>query len=188
MDGCSHIGTGRIDNLASVYQSVEALINTSTENSLVDEKNVRCIVAFDNEEVGSRSQHGAAGSVLSDFISRMSASFASGSPTGAFERACRMSYICSSDSSHVRRSRSHHVASVCHKDPVWAVLIDPTLWDISCGARSLQAAHPNYASKHDSLHKPHMNGGMVLKIHAEGAYASSGPTSAVFRQCAHEVR
>ena len=98
----SLISSGRIDNLASVYQSIEALINTSSDADLRNEKNVRCMVAFDNEEVGSRSQHGAGGSVLLDFFSRMAQSFASGSPSGAFERACRMSFICSSDSSHVR--------------------------------------------------------------------------------------
>ncbi len=41
--------------------------------------------------------------------------------------------------------------------------------------------HPNYADRHEPNHKPMLNGGPVIKIHAGGRYATETETSAVFR-------
>lgn len=43
------------------------------------------------------------------------------------------------------------------------------------------AAHPNYESRHESRHKPVLNGGPVIKINAQQRYATSGMTAALFR-------
>lgn len=43
------------------------------------------------------------------------------------------------------------------------------------------AVHPNYESRHESRHKPVLNGGPVVKINAQQRYATSGATAALFR-------
>lgn len=42
--------------------------------------------------------------------------------------------------------------------------------------------HPNYPDKHDSNHGPVLNGGPVLKVNHNQAYASNSETAAVFRE------
>jgi aspartyl aminopeptidase len=43
------------------------------------------------------------------------------------------------------------------------------------------AVHPNYESRHESRHKPVLNGGPVIKINSQQRYATSGATAALFR-------
>jgi len=43
------------------------------------------------------------------------------------------------------------------------------------------AVHPNYESRHESRHKPVLNGGPVIKVNAQQRYATSGGTAALFR-------
>lgn len=43
------------------------------------------------------------------------------------------------------------------------------------------AVHPNYESRHESRHKPVLNGGPVVKVNANQRYATSGATAALFR-------
>jgi aspartyl aminopeptidase len=43
------------------------------------------------------------------------------------------------------------------------------------------AVHPNYESRHESRHKPVLNGGPVVKINSQQRYATSGATAALFR-------
>jgi aspartyl aminopeptidase len=43
------------------------------------------------------------------------------------------------------------------------------------------AVHPNYEGRHESRHKPVLNGGPVIKVNAQQRYATSGATAALFR-------
>jgi len=43
------------------------------------------------------------------------------------------------------------------------------------------AVHPNYESRHESRHKPALNGGPVVKVNSQQRYATSGATAALFR-------
>lgn len=43
------------------------------------------------------------------------------------------------------------------------------------------AVHPNYESRHESRHKPVLNGGPVVKMNSQQRYATSGATAALFR-------
>ncbi len=43
------------------------------------------------------------------------------------------------------------------------------------------AVHPNFVGKHDHLHKPQMNKGLVVKTNANQRYASSSETQSIFK-------
>lgn len=45
------------------------------------------------------------------------------------------------------------------------------------------AVHPNYADRHEELHKPMINQGMVIKTNFQQRYATSCTTSALLKQC-----
>lgn len=44
------------------------------------------------------------------------------------------------------------------------------------------AIHPNYPERHDAQHFPQINAGPVIKINAQGRYATDGATEALFEQ------
>ena len=46
------------------------------------------------------------------------------------------------------------------------------------------AVHPNYASKHEKMHQPQMNSGMVIKRNGNQKYATTGPTGIIMREIA----
>jgi aspartyl aminopeptidase len=49
------------------------------------------------------------------------------------------------------------------------------------------AVHPNYESRHESRHKPVLNGGPVIKVNAQQRYATSGATAALFRDLCQQT-
>jgi len=49
------------------------------------------------------------------------------------------------------------------------------------------AIHPNYPTKHDSNHAPHINKGVVIKVNANQRYASNDKTIAKFRHTASSL-
>ena len=55
-------------------------------------------------------------------------------------------------------------------------------------ADNAHAIHPNYPSKHDSSHAPHINKGVVVKINANQRYASNSTTIAKFVKVAKELQ
>lgn len=54
-------------------------------------------------------------------------------------------------------------------------------------ADNAHAIHPNYASKHDQNHAPHINKGVVIKINANQRYASNTTTISRFMNVADRV-
>ena len=48
------------------------------------------------------------------------------------------------------------------------------------------AVHPNYEGRHESRHKPVLNGGPVVKVNTQQRYATSGATAALFYELARK--
>lgn len=84
---------GRLDNLSSVWASLEALIEAQREATHSD---VLVLVAFNHEEVGSNSPTGAAGPLLERFLRRI----ASGLGVNDFLSLCARSSMISADAAH----------------------------------------------------------------------------------------
>ncbi|KAK4689537.1 aspartyl aminopeptidase, partial [Tremellales sp. Uapishka_1] len=59
----------RIDNLMTSFSSIEGLC--AAVDAEVDDSHVRCVILFDNEEVGSVSHHGAESNLLPSFVERI---------------------------------------------------------------------------------------------------------------------
>jgi aspartyl aminopeptidase len=46
------------------------------------------------------------------------------------------------------------------------------------------AIHPNYAEKHEELHRPRINSGVVIKQNANQRYATTSITSLILKEAA----
>jgi len=83
----------RLDNLFNTFCALEALI---ASEKLGDEKNVRMISLFDNEEVGSASAQGASSKLSELVMQRITKDIGEGN----FEQAIANSYLLSADQAH----------------------------------------------------------------------------------------
>ena len=54
-------------------------------------------------------------------------------------------------------------------------------------ADNAHAIHPNYPSKHDKQHAPHINKGVVIKVNANQRYASNATTISKFMSVASKI-
>ncbi|KAH7547754.1 hypothetical protein ACOSP7_033024 [Xanthoceras sorbifolium] len=96
------IFSGRLDNLASSYCALRALIDScESPADLSNEHAVRMVALFDNEEVGSDSYQGAGAPTMFQAIRRIVSSLAHEYVgENAFERAIRQSFLVSADMAH----------------------------------------------------------------------------------------
>jgi aspartyl aminopeptidase len=144
--------SGRLDNLASSYQALTALIHTAGRSDQPPPEStpsqVNLVALFDHEEIGSVSAQGAASSLLPEILRRITATVV-GAPKpeemeDSMSRLLRHSYIVSADMAH--------------------------------------ALHPNYDTKHDPGLAPRMHGGLVLKHNVNQRYATNAVTAHIFRE------
>lgn len=63
-----------------------------------------------------------------------------------------------------------------------------TRTSIMISADNAHAIHPNFPSKHDKEHAPHMNEGVVIKVNANQRYASNSTTISRFMDSAASIK
>ncbi|KND03690.1 hypothetical protein, variant [Spizellomyces punctatus DAOM BR117] len=96
-----YIFSARLDNLMMSYCSITALVNSTKGDSLQKDPNIRVVVLFDNEEVGSVSSYGAGSNLLEITLRRLAAEVETGDKAeSSFERAMTRSLLISADMAH----------------------------------------------------------------------------------------
>jgi len=118
------IFSARLDNLLHSFTGITALAETSTDDSLKNEENVRMVVLFDNEEVGSRSAYGAMSPIMNEAFERINLAFSQGNlPIDLVLISKRKSFLISADMAHAihpnysDKHESNH-RPMMHKGPV----------------------------------------------------------------------
>ena len=146
------IAAPRLDNLATSYAGVRALIDAtqsmahggpsraSGESTASSDPSTPVLVLFDHEEVGSQSERGAMSTLLPSVLERIVTSAGGGRED--FHRALAGTVVASGDMAH--------------------------------------ATHPNYPEKHEPQHQIAVNGGPVLKTNVKLRYATDSVGAAAF--------
>ncbi|XP_019232554.1 PREDICTED: probable aspartyl aminopeptidase isoform X2 [Nicotiana attenuata] len=110
------IFSGRLDNLASSFCGLRALVDSCTlPEDLSNEHAIRMIALFDNEEVGSDSYQGAGAPTMFEAMRRITDCLSHQSAGESdFARAIRHSFLVSADMAHgvhpnfVDKHEEHH--------------------------------------------------------------------------------
>jgi len=154
------IAAPRLDNLATTYAGVKALIDVlgphqvcsaglgsaaasalaSPPGSASASRPIPVLVLFDHEEVGSQSERGAMSTLLPTVLERIVISARGGREE--LHRALAGTVVASGDMAH--------------------------------------ATHPNYPEKHEPQHQIAINGGPVLKTNVKLRYATDSVGAAAF--------
>ena len=146
------IAAPRLDNLATSYAGVRALIDVAEVMSgggrsgatgisgAPSNPSIPVLVLFDHEEVGSQSERGAMSTLLPSVLERIVIS--AGGDRQDFHRALAGTVVASGDMAH--------------------------------------ATHPNYPEKHEPQHRIAINGGPVLKTNVKLRYATDSVGAAAF--------
>lgn len=90
---------GRLDNLASCFVCLEALVDAAADMDAND-GDVSCIALFDHEEVGSDSVQGAGGPVMEEALNRVAEAFGAPAESEVAKIGLRKSFIVSLDNAH----------------------------------------------------------------------------------------
>lgn len=77
----------------------QGLVNAS-EEALHKESRIWMLACFDNEEVGSTSNHGANSTIMEHTLRRITDVFSTATEVNAYERAMRDSFVVSADCAH----------------------------------------------------------------------------------------
>mmetsp|Transcript_12312 Transcript_12312/g.29293 ORF Transcript_12312/g.29293 Transcript_12312/m.29293 type:complete len:426 (+) Transcript_12312:443-1720(+) len=97
------VHSGRLDNLASCFLAVQALVEcVDNVELLAGDEDINMVVLYDHEEVGSSSAVGAAGPILGEAVDRISAALSKDGNVSADERDATIhrSFVLSSDQAH----------------------------------------------------------------------------------------
>ena len=96
------VHSARLDNLASCFLAVQALVEHVNDGCLDDDEDISMIVLYDHEEVGSTSAVGAASPIMGEAVRRISAAIHSDSNSNedTLDATLRKSFVLSVDQAH----------------------------------------------------------------------------------------
>jgi len=161
------IFSSRLDNLMMTYCALSSLINSTSENgtSLEDDSTVRLFIGCDNEEHGSQTAQGADSDMLPSVLRRL----------------CTLQFSLQTPSTasydHMNEFSSFNAA---YEQTIARSFV--------ISADMVHSVNPNYSSRYESEHKPHMNEGVVIKINANGRYATLSPSIALIKEIARRAK
>ncbi|OCL05422.1 peptidase M18, aminopeptidase I [Glonium stellatum] len=157
------IFSARLDNLMMSFCGVEGLISSvSSPSALDNDSTIRLIALFDHEEIGSQTAQGADSNLLPSVIRRLS--------------------VLSSSESESDKSYDK-----CESDVSTAY--EQTLsTSFLISADMAHSVHPNYPAKAESVHRPEMNKGPVIKINANARYATNSPGIVLLQEAARRAK
>lgn len=139
----------------------EALIAVANENN-TNEDGVLLSFLFDHDEVGARSNEGAASPLVVDTMQRISEIF--------FKKA--------------RALDKSFANGVSHQE-LYQISIKKSILVASDGAH---AVHPNYPSRHESKHKIEMGKGPSISTSSNQDYATNAITGFFMRELARQTK
>lgn len=95
------IHSARLDNLASCFLAVQALVEHAEDGSLADDEDVSLIALFDHEEVGSSSAVGAGSPIMGEAVEQIASALNGGDGNSdLYQSALRKSFVLSVDQAH----------------------------------------------------------------------------------------
>ena len=102
---CEFLCSSRIDNLASCFVALEALVEHGESDALREDTEVSLIALFDHEEVGSASNVGAGSPIMGEAVRRISSALSTGGGgDGQYDdtvaTSLRRSFVISADMAH----------------------------------------------------------------------------------------
>mmetsp|Transcript_31549 Transcript_31549/g.27945 ORF Transcript_31549/g.27945 Transcript_31549/m.27945 type:complete len:492 (-) Transcript_31549:52-1527(-) len=106
------ISSGRLDNMLSSLTATHALLEVSED--VQDDRSVNLIYLFDHEEIGSRSDQGADGTLVKDSLERIYSTFNSGVVDVGYKAAIRHSLCVSADMAHAIHPNYQHKHQALH--------------------------------------------------------------------------
>ena len=95
------IHSARLDNLASCFLAVQALIEHVQDGSVTNKKDVSLVALFDHEEVGSSSSVGAGSPIMGEAVEQIASALNGGDANSDLYQTClRRSFVLSCDQAH----------------------------------------------------------------------------------------
>lgn len=146
-----------LDNKSSVFANFHALCEPRASEA---KNRLFIAVAFDHEEVGSRSTHGAMSVFFNRFLTHL---------------------ISSLTAVKVSDGNEGGVKSLGLSAAVPPGLLERSVV-VSCDAA--HSVHPNYASRHQPQNKPVMSRGVAVKVHVNQHYGTTANLHARTQQIA----
>lgn len=97
------LNSGRLDNLATVFVSLESLLEYSKSADVAEDDMISLIACFDHEEIGSNSTQGAGSPVMKEAVDRITAAFSDNNHAldpETHASTIRKSFVMSVDQAH----------------------------------------------------------------------------------------